>query len=248
MLKYLITGTGRSGTVYLARVLTSLGIPCGHESIFDHHGVDGAIERLSGKKEISLSIASSIALKDKEFHPIEAWVDTSSLLADSSYMAAPFLKHPILSETKIIHAVRDPLKVVNSFCNYLGYFRNSHPSVIYGHEFERFMYNFVPELSGKMTYYERGCLYVILWNQMITNHLKDRKYKFWRVEDSLEYIFDYLEVSPSEPAYQDRTANTFKKNDLNFSLNQLPKGSIKSEFIRLMASYGYTSDLLGVKT
>ena len=37
-LKYLVTGTGRSGTVYMARLLTSLGIPCSHEMIFDYRG------------------------------------------------------------------------------------------------------------------------------------------------------------------------------------------------------------------
>ena len=33
-LDFLVTGTGRCGTVYMAELLTSLGIPCGHESLF----------------------------------------------------------------------------------------------------------------------------------------------------------------------------------------------------------------------
>ena len=37
-LQYAITGTGRSGTVYLANLLTSAALPCGHESIFTPWG------------------------------------------------------------------------------------------------------------------------------------------------------------------------------------------------------------------
>lgn len=37
---FLVTGCGRSGTMYTARLLSALGMPCGHESQFSHdrHG------------------------------------------------------------------------------------------------------------------------------------------------------------------------------------------------------------------
>ena len=34
MIEYLIIGTGRSGTGFMAHLLTNFGIRCGHESIF----------------------------------------------------------------------------------------------------------------------------------------------------------------------------------------------------------------------
>ena len=34
-LKYLIVGTGRSGTGYVSQLLTLNGVPCGHEDIFN---------------------------------------------------------------------------------------------------------------------------------------------------------------------------------------------------------------------
>jgi len=34
-MKYIVTGTGRCGTNFLARLLTSAGVPCGRESVFN---------------------------------------------------------------------------------------------------------------------------------------------------------------------------------------------------------------------
>src|SRR6516165_7960197 len=42
-LQYLVVGTGRSGTVYLARLLTSIKIPCGHERVFNGEDIDAAL-------------------------------------------------------------------------------------------------------------------------------------------------------------------------------------------------------------
>ena len=39
MLEYIATGTGRCGTRYVSRVLSEVGIPCGHESIFQPKGI-----------------------------------------------------------------------------------------------------------------------------------------------------------------------------------------------------------------
>ena len=57
-LKYLVTGTGRCGTVYMARILTSIGIPCGHETIFDYRGTRGARKRLFGEEQLRLSFVA----------------------------------------------------------------------------------------------------------------------------------------------------------------------------------------------
>lgn len=37
-MKVIVTGTGRCGTGFMARVLTEAGIPCGHERVFTHWG------------------------------------------------------------------------------------------------------------------------------------------------------------------------------------------------------------------
>ena len=38
-LDFVITGTGRAGTTFIARVFNELGIRCGHEVVFDHRTV-----------------------------------------------------------------------------------------------------------------------------------------------------------------------------------------------------------------
>jgi hypothetical protein len=49
---FVVTGCGRSGTMYTARVLTAAGLPCSHEFVFSPDGGDpGALE--SGKGEAS---------------------------------------------------------------------------------------------------------------------------------------------------------------------------------------------------
>lgn len=40
MSRVLITGIGRSGTGYMARVLSECGLPCGHERVFNLHTKD----------------------------------------------------------------------------------------------------------------------------------------------------------------------------------------------------------------
>jgi len=37
--KFLIVGTGRCGTGYISRVLTRVGVKCGHENVFSIHGI-----------------------------------------------------------------------------------------------------------------------------------------------------------------------------------------------------------------
>lgn len=38
-IRLIVTGTGRSGTRYISKVLTRLGVKCGHENVFSIHGV-----------------------------------------------------------------------------------------------------------------------------------------------------------------------------------------------------------------
>ena len=89
-----MTGTGRCGTTYMARLLTSLGIMCGHEAIFNYDGILKANLRLQGKLNIKTShVSSHDILTDT---PIESWHDPETAIAESSYLAAPFLKTKLL--------------------------------------------------------------------------------------------------------------------------------------------------------
>lgn len=83
-MKYLVTGTGRSGTGYASKVLQSAGIGCGHETVFGPQGLEYA-EKVAGRVD-----------------------------ADSSWLAAPFLDLPVLEGVQIIHLTRHPKHVIES--------------------------------------------------------------------------------------------------------------------------------------
>lgn len=229
-LQYLVTGTGRCGTVFMARLLTSVGVPCGHETIFDWQGQYGAKQRLTGKRKLELSIASR-----RQFNPVteqsqtvSEWVNPSEIVAESSYMAAPFLEE---ITCPVIHVVRHPVKVVRSFCDYIGYFQTQNS----GNTYERFMYRYVPDLKLDMPQYDRGCLYYVLWNEMIERH---ESALFHRVEDGSEPVLEYL--AKQGPCFNERGTNTYqKKTAQRFDVDKIASQEIKSRFVAIGERYGY---------
>jgi hypothetical protein len=95
VLKLLVTGTGRCGTRYFSKRLTSVGVPCHHELI----GLGG----LSGLRERARKVGA---------------------LADSSWLAAAFLQH-IPANVRIVHLVRHPIKVIESLMRMRFFNRNN---------------------------------------------------------------------------------------------------------------------------
>src|SRR5689334_5762287 len=82
--RVLITGCARSGTGYLAALLTELGLECGHERVFAPRTVRGSTP---------------------------TWPD--GVRAESSWLAAPYLAH-LPKGTAVVHLVRHPLAVMRS--------------------------------------------------------------------------------------------------------------------------------------
>jgi len=82
--RWLITGTGRCGTGYMAQVLKSAGMNCGHEHAFRLQGMTRARHKMA------------------------------ELDADSSWLAVPFLGHVDMAGVKVVHLVRDPKDTIDS--------------------------------------------------------------------------------------------------------------------------------------
>lgn len=237
-LKYVVTGTGRSGTVYMARLLTSVGILCGHETVFDYCGIVGAKKRLDEQEKLRLSIASSISYDKStgEFNHIDWHPDIQSIVAESSYMAAPFISDELVNGAKIIHAVRHPVHVVNSFCNHIFYFNDGADSV-----YERFIYGFLPELRQQMPQYDRAALYYVRWNQLIESQKSDF---FFRVEDDVKDLMKFLNVPENTEHFDQTNINSFKKSEVTrFHVSQIKSSQIKSEFLEIGKRYGYNMQL-----
>lgn len=232
MLKYIVTGTGRCGTVFVARLLTSLGITCGHESIFDYLGLEEAIYRIYNNQAFN-SYASTHNLLNNTPHP--TWADLTKIQADSSYMAAPFLNHQILKDTKIIHVVRNPLEVISSFVLDFHFFTD-HKDIAH---YRKFVYNILPILETPATEIERACLYYTLWNQMIEK--TDRTYLFLNIENqNRQSLYDFLEIAQiPENIFDDSKINSNKRRTNQLTLKDIPDGEIKNNFIALGNRYGY---------
>ena len=231
-LKYVITGTGRCGTVFMARFLTSLGIPCGHESIFGHEGLEVAKRRLNEVLWPDLSHASKMSLINGKWHEEPVWIkDLSKIQADASYMAAPFLDDKCLTDTKIIHVVRNPIEVVQSFCNYINYFKSNIPS----NKYEEFIYGKIKELTNSISNYDRACLFYIIWNEMI----EKRADFFHRIEDDPNKICDFISVH-SQEFFSNKSINSYKRwTEEKFDIHMISDSEIKKKFVAMGRRYGY---------
>jgi glycosyltransferase involved in cell wall biosynthesis len=87
-LKLIATGTGRCGTKFVSKLLTSAGLKCGHETFFNYNGLEWAKETLRNH-----------------------WYGTE---AESSWCAAPFLDDETLKDAFLVHLVRHPKTYIGS--------------------------------------------------------------------------------------------------------------------------------------
>lgn len=167
MLKYLITSTARSGTGYMAQALTSAGVPCGHEAIFSHGGLEEAQQSL--KK-----------------HP--------ELVAESSWLAMPYLGAPLLKEAGIIHLVRHPVKTIESILR-VKMFSES--------PYSRFIFQRLPGLALHTKPENMAAYYYLVWHHHIERHAHLRH----RVEDDVHELLDVLGIEYQGPLFDDVTYN-----------------------------------------
>lgn len=227
-LKFLVTGIGRSGTVFMARLLTSAGIMCGHESIFSHEGLEEAVRKLQHQARIYTSHVS-LACTEK-------WYVSYHQIAESSYLSAPFLQEDILSNVKIIHLIRNPLKVISSHCFDVNFFvDNLHAP------YHEFVYKHLPELKKIDNHIEKCTAYYIWWNELIENNLKDKKHLKLKVENANSpELFSFLNVSPPAKPFDNFKINCWNVRDKDLTLDDIPSGEIKTQLIKLIEKYEYS--------
>lgn len=217
-LKYIITGTGRCGTLFTANYLTSAGIPCSHEAIFNYKGIEYAKDVINQKKELISSDISKneILLKDKNIE------------AESSYMSAPFLKE---FDCLVIHLIRNPVQVINSFLT-LDYFSNSNnPNNI---NYEKFIYSHLPILEWDMPQLDRACLYWAEWNELIA---KSNKINFiHKIENPMDEVSNFIN---SKGNYNKEKCNTLNYKYKKCKLSDVKNENIKKIFLKVAKKYKY---------
>jgi hypothetical protein len=232
MLRFIVTGTGRCGTVYMARVLTSIGVPCGHEGIFNNEPPDIVENRFLGK----------MAPRTSQVSENFGWLDESRMIADSSYMAVPYLKK---FNVPLIHVVRNPFDVISSFIKDLKYFNYETNNFFNAGGWENFIFYHLPGLKKVYEPIERACYFYLEWNERIEAHKDNRPYYFHKIEDDFsDELFGFLNVKPQKITFRNKKINTMKKRDKNFAPEDIPDGEIKDRFLNMVARYGYTANLL----
>jgi hypothetical protein len=178
-LKVIVTGTGRCGTNYFAHLLTSMGIPCGHESIFTHNGLKEAFHRLNAPKQIELSECSRRSKLVKI--EIKKWVDEANIVADSSYMSAPYLEDDNFQSAKIVHLIRNPFEVISSFVYDGKFFLIDEPD----NDYEDFIDDFFPEIFKEPTPIDRAAYFYVAWNEMIEQNSRHSLYYRHNIDDGV---------------------------------------------------------------
>lgn len=217
----------------MAKLLSSLGITCGHEAIFTFDGLERAKDRLAGRSKIFLSPCCVIDPKTRQKLDT-SWFDASKLVADASYMAAPFLDDEIFKETKIIHLVRDPLKVISSQLIDAQFFSYPNSNQIL---WQKFVLKFLPELFNIKTQVERACYFYKHWNEMIANSKNCLVHK---IENGLtKELCDFLKINFQTEANISIKTNSWHKRKRNLTLSDIPDGIIKKEFIELGTKLQY---------
>lgn len=227
-LKYIVTGTGRCGTLYIANVLTSMGVTCSHEAIFTTKEIEYAFQVLQKKQPlISSNISRGDNLSDFEFN----------FVADSSYMATPFLNK---LDCGVIHLVRNPFKVIGSMIGEMfDNFKECEPRMLENpqhFEHESFIYRHVPALyDDSLTQVDRACLFYVSWNRMIEEC--GRIIIFHRIEDEIEKIKKFFNYNGN--IYSNKKCNSYNSTSKKWNLRDIKNEKIKKDLIEIMKKYGY---------
>ena len=228
-LECLVVGTGRCGTAYMAQLLTSAGIPCGHESIFSNKGIIEIKNKLKNPDAIELSECSLMTENP--------WVDPKEIIADSSYLAAPYLKSNFLSNTKIIHVVRHPIDVISSFVLDGLYFESFIPEK--SEPYQNFIKKHIPAVyNNNFDAINRAAIYYISWNKLIERNIKFYKnYFFHNIESNPSKLIKFLGKKQYDRSIN-KKINTWKKEQRSISLRKLhPKVLANLKEISLRYNY-----------
>ena len=208
-LKLVVTGTGRSATGFAAHWLTSAGVPCGHEAFFTFTGWDGAQARLRRRPE---------------------------LVAESSWLAAPWLDKPQLAEALVIHQVRHPKKVAESCMR--------HPPGTTP-EFLEYLERHCPEVAEYESDLDKAIARWVYWNRRIEEACDGRPSYFWRVEDGEDGLLKWLQeqgvvgdVDP-ERLYGNREHNPHRHEVQAEARLSDVAADLLEPLVEMMERYGY---------
>lgn len=211
MKQILVTGTGRCGTGYIARVLSSVDVNCTHERIWmwPTPNVDFAQRQYQ--------------LRDE--HPEWGWV------GESSWLAVPFLDADFLQDVIIVHLVRQPECVIRSHQGIMNWTLNNSNYT----KGRKFIFQQVPELEHVEDYTERSAAFYLKWNRLIESYAD----VFHRVEDNPRILLNKLDIHWNDKEiFSDTTYNRVERAKRTFQLEDLPP-LLLGPILEMAGRYGY---------
>lgn len=188
-LKFLITGVPKGATTYMCKLLTSLDIMCGHESIFKYYGLEYAKRVLKKEIKATTSYCSSfnqITQERKNFN-----FNPNIQQAESSYMSAPFLSDKILEDTKIIFVVRNPWNTATSFHHAA---KMWHKTSQGSQPYIKFCEQHAPDVILEDKTINKSIRFIISWFKLIEKNIPKNNIIFQAEKQITPELLNFLEI------------------------------------------------------
>jgi len=224
--RFLVTGCSRSGTRYAARVWSELGIPCGHETVFN-----------------------IFSLRPGDPGPA---LDHPKCVGDASFLAVPFLE-ALPAGTVVLHQLRHPLEVIRSHMG-LHFFSDpapESPHLAENHlDFLRVIEHGCPEVFGERDECSRCALYWVHWNRLAerAERIPGLDYVRYRLEDLdaglLERLVKRVGVEVRRERIEAALAavprdENHRPRDESIGMSQIRRGALRDALREQARRYGY---------
>lgn len=232
--RFVVAGCSRSGTTYMAKLLSELGLPCGHERIFN-------IWRVYGIGDLT--------------DPMTAFFETESKQGDASFLSIPYLDQ-LPEGTVVLHQVRNPLEVIRSHMG-IRFFADPYvPSMYLANEHPQIMDFFrthAPQIVHANTEIERCMRYWYYWNRMAerTEDSSGFTYMRYRIEDVDLALMKRIVATITNDSKESELSNALdmiakntntRPRDTSWTWHNLPSGEDKDRVAELARSYGYDTE------
>lgn len=225
-LRFVVTGCSRSGTGYAARLFSELGIPCGHEALFNVHRL-----RPGGSAPPP---------------------DYSRWAGEASFLAAPFLE-ALPRETLVLHQLRNPLDVVRSHMGIRFFADRREPSIHLAENHADFLHvirRSAPDVFLERDECTRCAVYWVRWNQIVERSARRARldYVRYRLEDLDAPLLETLLARMGAEVTRDRIEDVLSRvphdvnhrsRDESVTFDRVRTGSSRKALCALARRYGY---------
>lgn len=212
-LELVLTGNARSATCAYSLYVSATGFPCGHERIYN----------LGGDRR-----AQQYRKERPEYR------------AESSWLAAPWLNAYLIKGAILVHLVRHPKLVIESWLR-------TPKAIEKGHHYWEYAARHCPRMSELDSDKDRCAHRYVQWNRLIERGAEGRQILRFGVERSPIFLLNALVdlglplcIREEDGLYQKRTINHHEDREVEpFSFDQIKDDRVREELEEISEEYGY---------